>query len=65
MIGSKYLVPYYRLFPIWRYGERSNIWGEPIEPGWWPDPFGHWEFATEAEAHAHIAQMAASTRTDT
>lgn len=46
LIGKRYLVPYVRAFPIWRYGPLSSG-GQ----GWWPDRYGTIEIARE-EAEA-------------
>lgn len=43
MIGRRYLVPYVRLFPIWRYGPIYDFDGYYVRHGWKPDRYGTWE----------------------
>jgi len=48
--AARYLVPYLRPFPIWRYGERySRFDGTKIDDGWYPDVYGQRE-VSRAEA---------------
>jgi hypothetical protein len=51
MIGARYLVPYVRLFPIWRYGPiYGRLDGLYVRDGWHPDWYGEWEFSSREEA---------------
>jgi hypothetical protein len=54
LVGARYLVPYVRLFPIWRYGPiYSKLDGRYVRHGWRPDCYGTWEISRE-EAEASI-----------
>lgn len=40
-VGARYVEPYLRLFPIWRYGPRYDFLdGYFIGYGWYPEKFG-------------------------
>jgi hypothetical protein len=44
MIGARAIVPYLRLFPIWRYGPiYDRLDGRYLRDGWYPDRFGRRE----------------------
>lgn len=44
MIGARYLVPYLRPFPIWKYGPIYDaLDGRYLRDGWYPERFGQRE----------------------
>ena len=50
MIGRRRLVPYLRLFPIWRFGPLyDRLDGRRVGVGWSPDWFGTWEVEDDTE----------------
>jgi hypothetical protein len=57
----RWLVPYRRLFPVWKFGPRYDLLGEYVDDGWSPDWFGTWEFPTEAAAREFLAHRASET----
>jgi hypothetical protein len=45
-IGARYLEPYLRPFPVWRYGPICDkLDGRYLRDGWYPDRFGAREVA--------------------
>ena len=57
LIGARYLVPYVRLFPIWRFGPiYSLLDGHYVRDGWKPDRYGQWEFSDPSKAAAARAR---------
>jgi hypothetical protein len=45
--AARYLLPYVRLFPIWRHGARYDMDGRYVDDGWYPESYGQWEITRE------------------
>lgn len=53
LVGNRYVVPYRRLFPIWRFGPLYDLLeARVIGEGWSTDWYGQWEFSSLEEAKA-------------